>query len=244
MGKWIAEVTNIDELSILSYPDYYLDPRDFHEAILKTSLEAKKITLPKIAKKHKERIGVGYVSLTWSVIDVRFIIITTQLLLQQWYDGICVIACDYSKSYFERERVDEQVFQTTFSKTKQLKLPKKDSFGTAKGILSLEQSYLLHIAQSLFPITSCIFFTAWTQLPENYNPWGKTSKEFLAIDRMMEYIHNQKNHAIIVIGEHEEELQYNYNASRVFEAIVTTLERTVKKTSFDSALGELTLFFW
>jgi hypothetical protein len=59
----------------------------------------------------------------------------------------------------------------------------------------------------------------------------------------MEYIHNQKNHAIIVIGEHEEELKYNYNASRVFEAIVTTLERTVKKTSFDSALGELTLFF-
>jgi hypothetical protein len=83
-----------------------------------------------------------------------------------------------------------------------------------------------------------------TQLPRNYNPSSKTSKEFLAIDRMMEYIHNQKNHAIIVIGEHEKELQYSYNASRVFEAIVTTLERSVKKTSFDSALWELTLFFW
>ena len=47
---------------ILDFPDWYIDPRDFHEAILKTSLEAKKIPLPKIAKKHG-RVGIGYVSL-------------------------------------------------------------------------------------------------------------------------------------------------------------------------------------
>lgn len=243
MGKWIAEVTNTEELSILPYPDHYLDPRDFHEAILKTALEAKKITLPKIAKKHG-RIGVGYVSLLWSVLDIWFLVITAQLLLSQWYDGICVIASDYSKSYFQRERPDQLELQTIFARTKQLKLPKKDSFWGVNASLTLEQSYLLYITQSLFSITSSIFFTVGTQLPENYNPWGKTSKEFLAIDRMMEYVHNQKNHAIIVIGEHEEEMKNNYNASRVFEAIVATLERTVKKTSFDSALGELTLFFW
>lgn len=244
MEKWIVELTNTEESSILPYPDHYLDPRDFHEAILRTSLEAKKLTLPKIAKKHKERIGVGYVSLMWSVIDIWFLIIITQLLLKQWYDGICVIVSDYAKSYFERERTDCQIYQTIFANTKQLKIPKKNCFGSDQADISQEQSYILHIAQSLFPIASCIFFRAWTQLPENYKPWDWTSKEFLAIDRMMEYIHNEKNHAIIVIGEHEKELQNDYNASRVFEAIVTTLERTVKKTSFDSALGELTLFFW
>lgn len=62
------------------------------------------------------------------------------------------------------------------------------------------------------------------------------SDEFLAIDRMIEYIHNQKNHAIIVIGEQEQELQQDFNASRLFKAVVTTLERTVKRTSLDSAL--------
>jgi len=43
--------------TIAPFPGRYLDPRDFHEVIMKTSLEFKKIKLPKPAKRYS-KIGV------------------------------------------------------------------------------------------------------------------------------------------------------------------------------------------
>ena len=48
----------------INFPDWYSDPRDFHEAVLQTHQEAQKIKMPKLAKIHKEKLQIGYLALS------------------------------------------------------------------------------------------------------------------------------------------------------------------------------------
>lgn len=245
MIKTIASPLKSSSVQFLEIPDWYIDPRDFHEAILKTSLETKKIVLPKIAKKHKWKASIWYICLQDTVLDIWFLSVYIQMLMSQGHDGLTIIYSDYSSSYFDWKQIGAKTLQSVYGNSHQVTIPKVNFYGKRDKSYTLSKihQFAVQIAQCVAPIKDFCLLSVGTQKPKKMLDWDEVSEEFLVIDRMMEYLHKQKNHAIIVLWSMHEEIENEYNGSRVFESIVTTLERSVKKISVNSAIGELHLFF-
>jgi hypothetical protein len=165
--------------------------------------------------------------------------------MSQGHDGLTIIYSDYSLSYFDRKQIGPKILQSVYADSQQVSIPKVNFYGKRDKTYTLTKvhQFAVQIAQCVAPIKDFCLFSVGTQKPKKMLEWDEVSEEFLAVDRMMEYIHKQKNHAIIVLWSIHEEMENEYNGSRVFESIVTTLERSVKKIWVNSAIGELHLFF-
>lgn len=95
------------------------------------------------------------------------------------------------------------------------------------------------IAQSISPLQKLFILNTWVNIPPKTKSAYNT---FIEIDAMMDYIHKKCNCAILIVGDHTMDQEHEYNGWMVFQSICTTLDRTVKKIVFDSAVGNLQLF--
>jgi hypothetical protein len=219
---------------------WYSDPRDFHEAVLKTSLEAAKLPLPKIAKKHQGKIGVGYLPLRGDALDIWMMMLYLSLLLGQWYDSLCIVHCDYNSDYLSYICTEKGLMRSVIADTPLHQIPDTIQYGVTKDVKDIDNQIgiAVSIAQSLSKLKDLFLLQTGTN-----NPSHSQSKKqaFREIDIMFNYIHNKNNSAILVIGDDKKDENGEFNGWHVFESIAITLGRTIKRIEFESALWHLQL---
>jgi hypothetical protein len=227
-------ITHNQNLQYVNFPDWYNDPRDFHEAVLQTFQEAQKIKIPKLAKIHKEKLQIGYLALSWDVLDVWFIILYLSLLLQQGYESICMISCDYESDYSYYKNTQETLLQSTFATTPLECIDasenteayewgfKFDTFVCVSQIISpLKNFYILKI--------SVEGLKKKLEADKNYQ---NALSDFFKKNKM----------AIMVIGDEEHDEKREIGGGLVFDWVSKNLKRSIKKVAFQSMIGDLYLY--
>ena len=212
----------------IDFPERYTDPRDFHEAVLQSVQEAQKIKMPKLAKIHKDKLQLGYLALSGDVLDVRFIILYLSLLLQQGYDSICIISCDYDTVYSDYKLQSPFAVSSLVSVSKDKNSEdyqsefKVDTLVCVSQIISaLKNFYILKI--SVEGLKSSL---------EANNDYQNNLSIFLKKNKM----------AVIVIGDEEQDESRDIWWGLVFDWICKNLKRSVKKVAFQSMIGDLYLY--
>ncbi|HMY80706.1 MAG TPA: hypothetical protein PLW93_02760 [Candidatus Absconditabacterales bacterium] len=233
---------NKSDILTLDFPSQYLDPRDFHNVVMSTSLEYHHQLRPHLQHLLEFSPSLTYLPLSDTPLDNRFIVLLIELLIDYGAQSLCIIDTNYKTTYLDRTWNNKLFFQSVFGKTLNglgtMTIP--DGMKQHGGELGGFIQTVLCVWQLLTLSKPCSVVQVGRQRPPRKQ--STLTLAFRDIDKLMEQCIN--NHtAILVVGN--DALDKNtktFDGGMIFESLVVTLDRKIKTVSFNSSIGELHLY--
>jgi hypothetical protein len=168
------------------------------------------------------------------VLDVWFIILYLALLLQQGYESMCIISCDYESDYSYYKNIQEALLQSTFTTTP------LDCIDTSPNTEAYEGGFKLDtfvcVSQIISPLKNFYILKISVEgLKENL----EADENYQ--DNLTEFLKKNKM-AIMVIGDEEQDEKREIGGGLVFDWVSKNLKRSIKKVAFQSMIGDLYLY--
>lgn len=217
----------------ISFPDWYSDPRDFHEAVIKTWIESRKLKLSdswKKPRKSKQNLGQFlYLPIKAGMTGVWYATICSGYILNGYKKVIILFADEKSKKImWIKEGLISHEFDT-IAVTSSLELPRYPRQSIAE--LNQRNAYLLSILPCLTKLESIDIIG----LGLNWHDNAINEAFFTYFDGTI-----GNDTCVIVCADFEKELDYPIMGA-YFESITYMYKRKSKAVQFSTDFGDMML---
>ncbi|MFA7284460.1 MAG: hypothetical protein WC004_01395 [Candidatus Absconditabacterales bacterium] len=107
-----TKTTKTTNTIAIGFPERYSDPRDFHEFVIKTYLESRKLKKPKSTKALRPKLL--YLPVRQDMLGARYSVLALGYLLHSGYDKICFFIADYTLPLGTIHQASRSTLQSEF----------------------------------------------------------------------------------------------------------------------------------